>query len=760
MTLSGNGNGSFSEAAYQTILATVLDGFWVIGPGGKLLDCNAEACRMLGYSREELLGLSVIDIDAFESPEEVEARMREIRERGGLRFKAVHRRKDGVHLDVEVSVHFSPRQGGFYAVFVRDLSRQVRLESDLRLERDFTRRYLEVASVMFVVLNREGGIELVNRHGCQVLGYTEAELLGRDWFETVIPEDEAPGLRGVFARLLAGEGEELSTYQNRVRTRDGACRLIAWSNNFVRDNQGRVERVISCGRDITEERRAEEQLIEERNKLEAVMTALNDGVTLQDKDFTILYQNRKHQEMQGPHQGEPCYRAYQRRDSICPGCVLAKTFADGQVHRREVIAPDKDGGVTHLEVIACPVLDAQGGIVAGIEAVRDISERKKLELEAQRARNLESLGVFAGGLAHDFNNLLAAILGNLSLAQHQRQEGLDIGPLFSAMESACQRAQQLTRQLLTFAKGGAPVIDITSITGIVRHSTGFFLAGSKVRLTMEMPDDLWPVEVDGGQISQVVQNLAQNAEQAMPEGGVLRVRAENVNLAEPVSGLPLTPGRYVKLTFADNGGGISPENLPRVFDPYFTTKEKGSGLGLAVSFSIVVKNRGHIAVESALGRGATFTLWLPAASRETRVAAAPAPAAAVGNAAVRPGRILVMDDEAMIRDLAIAMFTTLGHSVTTVRDGVELLAEYRAARAAGRPYDLVVMDLTIPGGLGGKEAMVRLLELDPQALAIVSSGYSDDPVVANYLDYGFKAVLDKPFTLRELRAVLSRLLAR
>ncbi len=638
---------------------------------------------------------------------------------------------------------------------ISDISQRKKLEEDLRVERDLNRRYLEVASVMFVVLHANQEVALINRKGCEILGYERDEIIGRNWFDLVTLPEEADRVKEVFARLIRGELDPVESFENHVLTKTGEKRLIGWTNNYNLDDNGAINGIISCGLDITEKRHAEEKIIEEHNKLEAVMAALDEGITLQDRQFKILYQNKQHQAIQGGHCGEYCYSAYQQKDGVCPGCLLVKCFEDGQVHRREAVAQDKDGNKIYMEVSASPVRDAKGKIVAGIEAVRDISDRKKLEHEAQLARNLESLGVFAGGIAHDFNNLLTGIMGNLSFAQHQLKNGQEAGHLMEAMAEACIRAQKLTRQLLTFAKGGAPVIAAASVEEIATNSTKFILRGSKVKVEARFPEDLWNVTVDSGQISQVFQNLAQNAEQAMPTGGVIEIQAENVVVADQ-DNLPLAAGHYVKLSFKDNGIGMEPQVLPKIFDPYFTTKEDGSGLGLAISFSIIHKHHGHLEVASKRGMGTTFTIWLPASLAEEVVlagATSQLPEVTSGQ-----GRIMVMDDQEMIRNLAAQMLQVLGYSVEAVGDGNEMLERYRGAMAAGVPFDAVIMDLTIPGGMGGEEAVSHLLELDPRAKAIVSSGYSNDSAIANYAAFGFRGVIAKPFTLAELSSVLEEVL--
>jgi nitrogen-specific signal transduction histidine kinase/CheY-like chemotaxis protein len=386
--------------------------------------------------------------------------------------------------------------------------------------------------------------------------------------------------------------------------------------------------------------------------------------------------------------------------------------------------------------------------------LRDVTERSRLEVELERASKLESVGILAGGIAHDFNNILAVIMGNLTLAQlDPATAGTPAVRWLQEAERAALRARDLTQQLLTFAKGGDPVRTAVRLPEVVREAAEFALHGSPVRAEFDLGEDLWAAEVDRSQISQVVQNLVINALQAMRDGGIVRLAVHNAELEEGQQP-PLPAGRYLELAITDTGSGISADHLARIFEPYFTTKQQGSGLGLATVYSITRKHQGHVAVESELGRGTTFRLWLPAARH-----APPAPAE--GRSALEPlaGRVLFMDDEDPIRAMAEVLLGRLGLKVKTVPDGAALLREFTTARAAGLPYDVVIMDLTVPGAMGGREAMSELLKLDPAVRAIVSSGYSGDPVLANYRAHGFCGIVPKPYRLADLAAAVRNALA-
>ena len=512
-------------------------------------------------------------------------------------------------------------------------------------------------------------------------------------------------------------------------------------------------RVLVTVSDITEQSQSISALKESEERYRSLFEMSVDPIGITTHDGEIIHVNPAWLNLLG------------YKSEKITGSNIRMIYANPDDRDRFISEIDKRGYVRDYEmklrkkggtVIDCLLNSnmrmAEDGSIAGYQSViRDMTERKQLEEERIKASKIESLGILAGGIAHDFNNILTSILGNISLSQEFLNEDKGKEILLKA-QNACVQAKNLTNQLLTFSKGGAPVKEIASVSEIIKESASFSLIGSNVVCEFSIPDDLWQVEIDKGQIIEVINNLIINAAQAMPEGGKIVIRAQNTTIGEK-SAIPLKKGDYVTISINDNGTGIHPDHLPKIFDPYFTTKEGGSGLGLAITFSIIKRHGGHIKVHSQLGTGTTFTLYIPASFKENgkKEKKEKKPARLKGN-------ILVMDDNEGIRDLAHEALTFFGYNVEVACDGAEALKIFVAAYECNKPFDVIILDLTVPGGTGGKEVIQRFLEIDPATKAIVSSGYSNDPVMSNYKDYGFKGVLTKPYNPNDLMEVIDTVL--
>ncbi len=524
---------------------------------------------------------------------------------------------------------------------------------------------------------------------------------------------------------------------------------------FEEKDRSIVESSLSVFTDIVGRKEAEKALLKSEGKYRSLVESSPESIFIFN-DNNLIFANNAGIRLLGAEGSEEII-GKPLQDFIHPDdCEsVIDSITEMLANHHEIPLTERrfkrvDGSFVDVEMVAIPFTfpDRSGVQIVAL----DISERKKIEVEFLRVERIESIGVLAGGIAHDFNNILTGILGNIDLAKmFSTPEGEAIRFLRNAQQAAT-RAKELTYKLLTFSKGGEPLRATTLISEIITDSVNFILSGSNVSFEYRQPDDLWAVDVDVVQFRQVIENLAINAHQSMPDGGVFTIEAENV-MGKTVPATLQKDRKFVKVTVNDQGTGISEENLQRIFDPYFTTKDKGSGLGLATAYSIIKKHDGLITVESEPGHGTTFFIYVPATDKIPQVEPEYEEPPKVGI-----GRILIMDDEEMVSKVAVEMLCSLGFEASAVRDGQEVIDAYKAAVESDKPFDVVIMDLTVPGGMGGEKAIVKLLEIDPDIKAIVSSGYSNNPVLAEYSDYGFMGYIAKPFSLSELSNSLFKVL--
>ncbi len=537
--------------------------------------------------------------------------------------------------------------------------------------------------------------------------------------------------------------------------------LIAGYNEMALALETRIREL---GEEINYREEAEIKLAMESERLRVTLQSMDDAVVATDTDENIVLMNRIAEQWTGCSLKEAV------------GCpvkdILKLTGSDGTflvdslryLSRKEFASQpsldlqmiDVSGEQKIVTLSGSQLINRNGEIVGSVLVLRDVTEKRRMDAEITRGQKLESVGVLAGGIAHDFNNLLTAILGNLSLASLASSEEAPYYKNIKDAEKASLRARELTQQLLTFSQGGSPVKGNVDLKELVRESAEFVVRGSNVQLRFSMDEDLWMVTVDRGQIGQVVDNLVINAMQAMPDGGCIDIRLSNC-IPDRNTLLPLGSSRYVKIVVKDYGTGIPRHRLNHIFDPYFTTKETGTGLGLAICFSIISKHGGHITVDSEPGTGSRFSVYLPAESSRNSTAGETGKMSLSAVSAAGQ-RILVMDDEELVCSVVTGILEHFGFKADIAGDGAKALEMYRQAMEEGKPYSLIIMDLTIPGGMGGQEAIKRLLQLDPSAKAIVSSGYSSHEVMANFADYGFAGVVVKPFKIDDLGRVLQEVL--
>ncbi len=507
--------------------------------------------------------------------------------------------------------------------------------------------------------------------------------------------------------------------------------------------------------DITKRKRVEESLQEAHKRLLAILDGIDALVYVSDIDtYELLFVNRYGRDIWGEIQGSICWKTLQNdQTGPCDFCTN-KYLLDSKGQPNEPYTWEFQNTVNgHSYYISDRAIRWIDGRLVRLEIATDITKHRTLEVELLKAQKLESIGVLAGGIAHDFNNLLTAILNNLFLMKKHIRPEEKVYERIIATERATARAQSLTQQLLTFSKGGAPIKELINIRELVSESISIALRGSNVRCENLIPDDVWNIEADAGQMNQAINNILINADQSMPEGGTITINCDNV-VVRAENSLTLKEGNYTKLSIRDQGTGISDEYLSRIFDPYFTTKQKGSGLGLSSAYSIIKNHDGHIDVKSELGVGTVFNMYLPASMEKVKIKKPAEDEPVTGT-----GKVLIMDDEELVRDSLGQILIHIGYVVEFACDGREAVDMYKNAMASDHPFDAVIMDLTIPGGMGGKDAIRELIEIDPHVKAIVSSGYSYDSIMSNYTDYGFSSVITKPFKdIWELDRILNNVI--
>jgi two-component system cell cycle sensor histidine kinase/response regulator CckA len=597
------------------------------------------------------------------------------------------------------------------------------------------------------------------------------------------PEARTPEMRRIYDldnRLVAGSAEPLAPplHRRRADLRDSGRKVgtieISRSLRPLLERTGLLAILgvlIGAAGVITLRniplralRRSLADLFEEKERAQVTLRSIGDGVITTDAQGKVQLLNGVAETLTGWTQVEARNRTLsevfrivnERTGAVCESPVDRVLREQRTIDlANDTLLIAKDGTEHVIADSGAPIRGENGRIIGVVLVFRDVTSSRKRMEEMQRADKLESVGILAGGIAHDFNNLLTSIMGNISMAQLSPACDAETADLLAKADGACERAKDLTRQLLTFAKGGAPVKETVSLGELIRSSSIFALTGSNVCAEFDIAEDLPPVDADRGQISQVLNNLVINAAEAMPAGGVMTIRADRMQLGG--NDLPNLPGgAYVRISVRDRGTGIPNDVLPRIFDPYFTTKQHGSGLGLATCYSIIRKHGGHIAADSEPGQGSTFRFYLPASATP----AFPNGQGPRGGVISGRGRVLLMDDEEIIRSTASRMLMRLGYEVMLAVKGEEAIDLFREARESAQPFDAVILDLTIPGGMGGRETLGRLLAMSPDVKAIVSSGYSEDPVMGDFMTYGFCGVLSKPYDMKQMSRVLHQVLSK
>lgn len=632
------------------------------------------------------------------------------------------------NVDKHMNVHQSRSVGNWEAIF--------KAVHDLIMILDIDNRIIDANPAVF-----------------ETTGLREDQVLGQFCYK-IFHCSEKPPCGCPYEKLKKSHHQESCTMEMEAL---GRKYLVTVAPVFEGEGK-QVTKIVHIAKDITDLKKAEAARLDSEKKFQVIFDAASDGILVADiVDKKFVDANRSICEMLGYTRDELCKLDV---SDIHPQEDLPRVIEvfEKQAKREIVLGVElpvkqKDGSIFYADISSRPV--KLGGRQFLIGIFRDVTLRLQTEKQIQKNKKLESLGTLAGGIAHDFNNILSAILGNINLVLFDTRLLETTRNLLAESEKASLRAKDLVQQLLTFSKGGDPIKETAALDTVVKDSANFVLHGDKVACQYNISEDIWLVDIDKGQISQVIQNIVINARQAMPEGGIIEISCENVSSTDKKI-LPNGNGeKFVKISIKDSGVGIPEKLLDRMFDPYFSTKQDGSGLGLAICQSIISKHNGNIFVESVPGEGTTFTIYLPASDKTKTQEKA----TVGGQKPYSPVKILIMDDEEMLRNVAKAMLTKLGNTVVLAADGVEAVKCYQQAMNSDNPIQLVIMDLNIPGGMGGKEAVQEIHKLNPEAKVIVSSGYSNDPVMANFKKYGFCATIAKPFQLQDLSRVLSHVLA-
>lgn len=787
-----------SEQDYRGIFENAHDAILIFRPDDEVvLDANQRACELYGYHKEELVGMSLEKLS-----QDVALGKRRIQtvlsEKAPMNFETVQFRKNGQVMFLEVNATIVDYHGQTAILSInRDITERKageKLQSALyriselattteNMEEFYRGLHAVVGELMYAenfyvaLCHRDSDVLTCPYFADQYEPAFKERRKAGGLTEFVISSQKPllASRRKIQRMIKAGEvnligkpavdwlgvpfrcGEEVlgalvvQSYRQKIRYKPKDKIILT----FVAQHIGNaLERKIYL-----------EKLSREREWLRVTMRNVVDGMITLDAGNCILLMNRVAEKLTGWKAAAAAGRPFEEiarftefHKNIELSTTIVQTLGEKKIYNinRARLISDDPAGTRTVSLRAAPIIDKLQQVVGAVLAFRDITDELKREQELQKIEKLESVGVLAGGIAHDFNNILTAIIGNLSMARTEvagSESGLS---RLSAAERACYRAKELTQQLLTFSRGGDPIKTTASLEDIVHDAASFALHGSKIRCDYKIDPDLWPMEADEGQISQVVHNIVINAVQAMPNGGRIEIVCTNFSVEEGATtqSLPLAPGSYVKLSIRDEGPGIPEEYLQQIFDPYFTTKLGGNGLGLASCYSIVSKHNGFITANSVINEGSTFDVYLPASP------GAPVAKKESVESEVKTGqgKVLVVDDEEPIREVMAFMLDYLGYQTVQARDGAEAISLYQKAIDSGEPFNAVIMDLTIPGGVGGKEAIADLQKIDPQIRAIVSSGYSNDPIMSNFRDYGFCACVLKPFNLQDISNVLHKVL--
>lgn len=749
---------------FRALVENISDAIALVNRYGIVLYASSSTRRVIGYTFKEMVGNNIFELihqdDLAYTMNEFKLLLEKPGRTTSIQFRMRHKDQSWRWMEgVANNLMLDPSVQGI-VINYRDITPRKKTDEELReTEERYKEMFHRHQAMQWFVDPETQRIVDANSAAAKFYGYSMNELKTMTVSQiNTLPKSELDQL----IKTAVEEKKNVFIFPHRLKS--GEIRFVEIHSSPITIKGRKL--LYSIIHDVTERKKADEALATEKERLLVTLRSIGEGVITTDTEGRVLLINPVAEAITGFTQTETAGQPVETVLTILD--ERTRTPLESPVTRvlrmgdiveltGNTVLVDKLHQEKFIAHTAAPIRDEFNRIIGVIIVFKDTSLQRKMENEVLNARKIESIGILAGGIAHDFNNILAAIIGNLSLAkmrlsQEPKEKLLDI---LTSAEKASLRAKDLTQQLLTFSRGGAPVRKTAHLRDLLKESAAFASTGSNVRCDLNLSDNLWQVDIDAGQMSRVIHNLILNAQQAMPNGGVIRLNAENITIKAHTSDhqLGLRPGRYVKISIRDQGMGIREEHLQKIFDPYFTTKSGGSGLGLATSYSIVKNHDGLIAVESKWMSGTTFYIYLPASDHHPEMATDMETPDANHH-----GRILIMDDEAAVRRMLGDMLKYLGFTVWEVADGSEAVAAYRSFRDRGEPFDAVIMDLTIPGGMSGKETIKQLIGIDPNVRAVVSSGYSNDPVMGRYKEYGFSDVLPKPYNADELAKTLNGLL--
>jgi two-component system, cell cycle sensor histidine kinase and response regulator CckA len=741
-----------TNARHSAMIANIGDVIGIMGADGLMKYKSPNIEKWFGWKPEELVGT-----DGWDNvhPEDLVRVQKEFyalieKDNSSVTMEYRYKCKDGTYTWIELTAvnrTNDPAINGvllnYHDINVRKQAEEALRESELRF------KALHNASFGGIAIHDKGIVLDCNRGLADMTGYSVTELTGMDGLLLIAERSR----NDVINNIQSGYEKPYEASGLRKNGEEYPMRLEARNIPY----KGKTVRTVEF-RDITDQKQAELALAAEKEHLAVTLRSIGDGVITTDIDGNIVMLNKAAEVLTGWSSdeavGRPLLEVFNiinERTNKQFGNPAEKVLATGEVVELESYKRliSKDGREILIADSGAPIHDSESQIVGVVLVFRDMTEKQKLEDSIQKAQKLESLGILAGGIAHDFNNILSGIFGYLEMALEETQEE-KVSIYLDESLNSLDRARALTRQLLTFAKGGMPIKKVEHLFPFIENTVQFALSGSSVSSRFQIQENLWPCNFDKNQMGQVVDNVTINAQQAMPNGGIIGVFARNISLSgkEHVS---LAAGNYVKLSIKDQGIGIPKEFLPRIFDPYYSTKTKGHGLGLATCYSIVDRHGGCIDVESELGKGSTFHLYLPASIEPISI-----PAGKTHGKHTGSGIFLVMDDEEAIRDVMKMMLESFGYEVVLKEDGKDAVNFFMTETKANRKITGMIFDLTIPGGMGGKEAIGEIRKICLDTPVFVASGYSVDPIMSNPGKYGFSASIRKPFRGSELSELLEK----